>query len=134
MLCKKHGGTYISGATSHPTLCGICLPFKCNPFAVPPKEATKKARVPASKSGPLPKKCTPHDPMLPFDTKYCKCPSCGAYFGGAKAFDMHRVRGRVGSGEDRGCQPPSSVADKHGKPKLKMNNRGYWVQNAVGFK
>jgi hypothetical protein len=60
------------------------------------------------------------DPKLPLNTNFCKCSSCGEYFGGAAGFDRHRV--------DHACIPPSAVIDKHGKQELKLNERGYWVR------
>jgi len=62
------------------------------------------------------------DPKLPPNTNYCKCSGCGLYFGGASGFDMHR-RGI----QERVCIDPSLIADKAGKPLLRLNDRGYWV-------
>lgn len=63
------------------------------------------------------------DPKLPVGTNYCKCSACGAYFGGVAGFDKHRR----GVYPDRVCLPPSQVADKKGRPLLRLNERGYWV-------
>lgn len=61
--------------------------------------------------------------MLPLNTNYCKCSGCGEYFGGVKGFDMHRI----GVYPDRRCLYPGDVADKHGRPKLRLDDRGYWI-------
>ena len=65
------------------------------------------------------------DPKLPVGTNYCKCASCGEYFGGVRGFELHRQ----GQGGDRSCLAPSRVANKEGKPLLRLNERGYWVGN-----
>ena len=64
------------------------------------------------------------DPKLPPGRNFCRCAACGSYFGGVQAFDAHRV----GPARDRGCLPPGEVRDKHGRPLLKLNLRGYWVR------
>lgn len=63
------------------------------------------------------------DPKLKKGTRFCKCSACGRYFGGVGGFDMHRV----GSWERRICLDPAAVLDKHGRRKLWLNDRGYWV-------
>ena len=64
------------------------------------------------------------DPKLRPGTNFCKCAACGEYFGGVKAFELHRV----GSGRDRACLAPSVVRDKQNRPVLKLNDRGYWIR------
>lgn len=64
-----------------------------------------------------------HDRRLSAGTNFCKCSACGAYFGGVAAFDLHR-RGKA----DRSCLPPSVIADRHGRPLLKLNAKGFWVR------
>ena len=66
------------------------------------------------------------DAMLPIGTNRCRCSGCGAYFGGVRAFDMHRHQGE---GAERVCLPPGGVADRHGRPKLRKNERGYWCRS-----
>ena len=64
------------------------------------------------------------DPKLPPGTNYCRCSACGTYIGGLVTFDLHRV----GPADDRSCLPPGEVRDKHGRPVLRLNARGYWVR------
>ena len=64
-------------------------------------------------------------PKLPPGTNRCLCASCGAYFGGVSAFDMHRV----GPAADRSCLPPGAVRDKQERSLLWLNKYGYWVRN-----
>ena len=64
------------------------------------------------------------DPKLPPGRNFCKCPACGIYFGGVQTFEAHRV----GPARDRGCLPPGEVRDKHNRPLLKLNLKGYWVR------
>ena len=66
-----------------------------------------------------------NDPKLKPGTRFCKCPTCGRYFGGVKGFDMHRVASGVG----RICLDPAALLDKHGKRLLWLNDRGYWVSD-----
>ena len=63
------------------------------------------------------------DPKLPPGTNYCLCPSCGHYFGGVTAFDMH-----LGPASDRACLAPGGMSDSHKQPLLRLSNRGYWVR------
>ena len=67
------------------------------------------------------------DPKLPIGTNYCKCTSCGHYFGGVAAFDLHR-RGTA----DRACFDPAVIADKEGRLLLSLNAKGYWVRDTRG--
>ena len=62
------------------------------------------------------------DSKLPPGTNYCLCPSCGAFFGGVRAFELHRV----GPTNDRSCLAPGGVPDSHKQPLLRLSNRGYW--------
>jgi len=62
-----------------------------------------------------------HDPKLKPGTNYCLCASCGEYFGGVRAFEMHRS----GPSRDRSCLAPARVSDKHGKTLLELRG-GYW--------
>ena len=68
----------------------------------------------------------PHqaDAKLPPGKNFCKCSGCGLYFGGVQTFEAHRV----GPARDRSCSMPSEVRDKHGRPLLKLNRKGYWVR------
>ncbi len=61
---------------------------------------------------------------LPPGTNRCLCASCGHYFGGVTAFDMHRV----GPASERACLAPGGVSDGHNRPLLKLNKYGYWVR------
>ena len=63
-------------------------------------------------------------PKLPAGTNRCQCAACGEYFGGVYAFDLHRV----GPGHDRACLPPAAMRDKHLRPLLRLNSRGYLVR------
>ena len=65
------------------------------------------------------------DVKLPPGTNFCKCGSCGSYFGGVGAFDLHRY----GNSKDRACLPPSEVSDGQNRPLLRLNDRGYWVRD-----
>lgn len=67
------------------------------------------------------------DPKLPHGTKYCLCPSCGEYFTSPYAFDLHRA----GEPTARHCVHPSKVLDKQRRPRLRLNDRGYWGSNRV---
>ena len=58
------------------------------------------------------------DPMLPPGTNYCKCSGCGEYFGGVRAFEVHRV----GVHEDRRCLLPSGMS----RMGYRKSARGYW--------
>jgi hypothetical protein len=67
------------------------------------------------------------DPKLPIGTNYCKCAACGEYFTGYCAFDEHRGH----DGKDGFCRHPSEVFSKKGKPRLKLNGKGYWGSSRV---
>ena len=71
---------------------------------------------------PITKLRTP-DQKLPHGTNRCKCSGCGEYFGGVRAFELHRV----GQYPDRSCLAPSCVSDSQKQPLLRLNDRGYWV-------
>ena len=64
------------------------------------------------------------DPMLPPYSRFCKCASCGEYFGGVGTFDLHR-RGK----RERRCLSPSEVTDRQGNRVLRKNEKGYWVRD-----
>ena len=66
------------------------------------------------------------DPKLPLGTNRCLCASCGCYFGGVRAFELHRTR--VGPAADRACLPPGGVRDKRNRPLLRLDKYDYWVQ------
>ena len=61
------------------------------------------------------------DPMLGIGEHQCLCSGCGAYFGGVRAFDMHRV----GVHPERVCLDESSMAEKG----LHKDGKGYWRQS-----
>ena len=61
---------------------------------------------------------------LPAGSNRCKCGACGSYFGGVRAFELHRV----GPSGDRRCLAPASVRDTQFRPLLRINSQGYWVQ------
>ena len=63
------------------------------------------------------------DPKLPPGTNRCRCASCGAYFGGLRAFEKHRI----GPASDRTCLDPRCVSDRQNQSVLKLNRLGYWV-------
>ena len=67
----------------------------------------------------------PSDPKLPPGSNFCKCAPCGEYFTSPYTFDMHRA----GSPTARFCQKPGAMLDKHGKPRLRLNGKGYWASN-----
>lgn len=72
-----------------------------------------------------------HDAQLPPGSNYCRCSACGLYFGGEHTFLQHRV----GQYPDRRCLAPSAMTDEHGRPRLVLNDRSYWVRpfrKAVG--
>lgn len=60
------------------------------------------------------------DPKLPVGTNLCRCAGCGEYFGGERAFDLHRT----GSHEkrERRCLSQSGMRDAG----LSLNAKGYW--------
>ncbi len=60
---------------------------------------------------------------LPHGTNRCKCSGCGEYFGGVRAFELHRT----GTYPDRVCLPPSCASNGHKRPLLRLNDLGYWV-------
>lgn len=64
------------------------------------------------------------DPKLPPGSNKCRCAPCGEYFGGVRAFDIHRS----GPGGDRRCLAPSGMSDRQGRPLLTLNAKGYWVR------
>jgi hypothetical protein len=66
-----------------------------------------------------------NDPKLPPGTKYCLCAGCDEYFTSEYTFDMHRA----GEPSARYCIPPEKVLDKQRRPKLRLNDRGYWTSN-----
>lgn len=62
------------------------------------------------------------DPMLPAGTNYCLCVPCGAYFGGERAYALHRV-GPVGN---RACLPPHGMREAG----FRLDPSGYWRRQA----
>ena len=50
----------------------------------------------------------------------CQCGVCREYFGGVRAFDMHRV-GPVG---ERTCMTPHRMSERG----LRCSSEGYWIQ------
>ncbi len=62
---------------------------------------------------------------LPIGSNRCQCAACGEYFGGVRAFEMHRD----GPAGDRRCLTPSGMSDRHGQPFLTLNEHGYWVRS-----
>jgi hypothetical protein len=66
-------------------------------------------------------------PKLTVGTKYCQCGACKRYFTSPTTFDMHRV-GEPGS---RYCRHPGHVLDKQRRPRLRLNDKGYWASNRV---
>jgi len=70
------------------------------------------------------------DPKLPVGTNYCLCSACGEYFGGVRAFELHRV----GPAAKRSCLHPSRVSNGKNRPLLRLNKRGYWVGTYKGKK
>lgn len=56
--------------------------------------------------------------MLPPGSRYCRCASCGAYFGGERAFAVHRA----GPTADRRCLAPSGMRERG----MEMDSSGYW--------
>ena len=70
-------------------------------------------------------KCVQADPMLPHNSRYCKCGACGEYFTAVGTFDLHRE----GPAEDRRCIYPGDVRrKKSGVPVLAKNEKGYWFR------
>ena len=64
------------------------------------------------------------DPKLPIGTKYCLCKRCGEYFTNETSFSMHqRIDGKTAY-----CVHPMGVVTKTGKPRLRLNVRGYWAR------
>ena len=63
------------------------------------------------------------NPKLPLGTNRCLCASCGHYFGGVRAFELHRV----GPADDRSCLSPRRVSDRQKQPVLQLNKHDYWV-------
>lgn len=66
------------------------------------------------------------DPMLPPGSRYCHCRTCGAYFGGERAFDVHRV----GPMDDRRCLPRSGMQQAG----LYEDSSGYWRRRVMSRK
>ena len=64
------------------------------------------------------------NPKLPPATNRCLCALCGHYFGGAYAFEKHRV----GPAANRSCLDPGAVRDKQNQLLLRLNKFGYWVR------
>ena len=64
------------------------------------------------------------DPKLKPGSNRCKCGARGTYFGGVRAFELHRT----GPADDRACLAPSGVADRQGNTLLRLNDRGYWIR------
>ena len=64
------------------------------------------------------------DPKLPAGTNRCQCAACGEYFGGVRAFEVHRV----GPTDDRACLAPAGMRDRQLRPLLRLNSRGYLVR------
>jgi len=64
------------------------------------------------------------DDRLRPGTNFCKCAACGAYFGGLRAFEMHRD----GPAGERRCLALSGMRDGQEQPLLRLNGRGYWVR------
>lgn len=58
------------------------------------------------------------DPKLPPGTNYCRCPTCGEYFGGVTTFDRHRV----GPAADRACLGRLAMR----RAGLSIDSKGYW--------
>lgn len=58
------------------------------------------------------------DPKLKPGSRACRCACCGEYFGGERAFDVHRV----GPMTDRRCLPRSGMRDVG----LDLDESGYW--------
>ena len=65
------------------------------------------------------------DPKLPVGSNKFQCASCSEFFGGIRAFEIHRA----GPHGDRRCLTPSGTSDKHGRPLLGLNSSGYWVRS-----
>lgn len=63
------------------------------------------------------------DERLRPGSNFCKCGACGAYFGGVRAFELHR-----GPGGNRACFDPGGVSDRQGRPLLTLTEKGYWVR------
>jgi len=61
-------------------------------------------------------------PQLLIGSNKCLCSGCGQFFGGVRAFEIHRVM--VGSTRDRACLGLGSMAERG----LRLNAKGYWVQ------
>ena len=70
------------------------------------------------------------DPKLPPGTNRCLCATCGEYFSGVRAFELHRVtvRVQVRVGGHRGClgQPGMSQIG------LRVDCYGYWGREWPG--
>ena len=60
------------------------------------------------------------DPKLPFASNKCQCGSCREYFGGVRAFELHRI----GPADDRSCLGVAGMENK----RLTPNDKGYWTR------
>ena len=67
---------------------------------------------------------TQSNSKVPVGSNKCQCPACGLYFGGVRAFEVHRV----GPGHNRRCLDVAGMSDKLGMPLLTLNDRGYWIR------
>jgi uncharacterized C2H2 Zn-finger protein len=65
------------------------------------------------------------DPKLPLGSCFCRCPECGEYFASETSFDLHRTGSH--QKRERACFAPIEVRDKHSRPMLRLNEKGYWV-------
>lgn len=65
------------------------------------------------------------DPKLKPGSGRCKCAECGRYFGGVRAFDLHRV----GPANARSCADPARLTGNSGRTLLRLNDRGFWVRD-----
>ena len=63
-------------------------------------------------------------PRLPTGSNSCRCAACGHYFGGVRAFEMHRD----GPAGERHCLATSGMRDTQGQLLLRLNDKGYWVR------
>ena len=63
------------------------------------------------------------DERLRPGTNFCKCAECREYFGGVRAFDLHRL----GPAISRKCADPASLVTRKGRVLLRLNEREFWV-------
>ena len=61
------------------------------------------------------------DTKLPIGTNRCRCSSCKEYFGGVRAFEIHRV----GPPEERTCLSRSGMREAG----LSQDANGYWSRS-----